>query len=109
MALPLSPNPPSSNPTKTNPQNGDVITRFLKQGGEKRREAGGDGHGGARHLSRRRKCFSAIKCGLIYYSALYHLHLVKAETARSFIPKEFRLVEAFGYKMTILKLLVVVC
>ncbi|KAF3341907.1 Phosphoenolpyruvate carboxykinase [ATP] [Carex littledalei] len=39
----------------------------------------------------------AIKCGLIYYSALYHLHLVKAETAQAFIPKEFRLVEAFGY------------
>lgn len=41
--------------------------------------------------------YSAIKCGLIYYSALYHLHLVKAETARAFIPIEFRLVEAFGY------------
>ncbi|KAJ8759402.1 hypothetical protein K2173_006922 [Erythroxylum novogranatense] len=31
--------------------------------------------------------------------ALYQLHLVKAETARSFIPKEFRLVEAFGYTL----------
>lgn len=30
-------------------------------------------------------------------SALYQLHLVKAETARACIPKEFRLVEAFGY------------
>ncbi|XP_039035559.1 protein NEOXANTHIN-DEFICIENT 1-like isoform X2 [Hibiscus syriacus] len=30
-------------------------------------------------------------------SALYQLHLVKAETARAFIPKELRLVEAFGY------------
>ncbi|XVE50034.1 hypothetical protein DITRI_Ditri01bG0129700 [Diplodiscus trichospermus] len=29
--------------------------------------------------------------------ALYQLHLVKAETARAFIPKELRLVEAFGY------------
>lgn len=32
-------------------------------------------------------------------SALYQLHLVKAETARSFIPKEFKLVEAFGYTL----------
>ncbi|KAK9108596.1 hypothetical protein Syun_024607 [Stephania yunnanensis] len=32
-------------------------------------------------------------------SALYQLHLVKAETARTFIPKEFRLVEAFGYTL----------
>lgn len=32
-------------------------------------------------------------------SALYQLHLVKASTARSFIPKEFRLVEAFGYTL----------
>ncbi|KAL4199450.1 hypothetical protein AMTRI_Chr03g51180 [Amborella trichopoda] len=32
-------------------------------------------------------------------SALYQLHLVKAETARAFIPKEFRLVEAFGYTL----------
>lgn len=31
------------------------------------------------------------------FSALYQLHLVKAEIARSYIPKEFRLVEAFGY------------
>lgn len=31
------------------------------------------------------------------FSALYQIHLVKAETARAFIPKEFRLVEAFGY------------
>lgn len=32
-------------------------------------------------------------------SALYQLHLVKAETARSFIPKDCRLVEAFGYTL----------
>ncbi|OAY42528.1 protein NEOXANTHIN-DEFICIENT 1 isoform X2 [Manihot esculenta] len=32
-------------------------------------------------------------------SALYQLHLVKAETARAFIPQEFRLVEAFGYTL----------
>ncbi|KAF5199343.1 Neoxanthin-deficient [Thalictrum thalictroides] len=32
-------------------------------------------------------------------SALYQLHLVKAATARTFIPKEFRLVEAFGYTL----------
>lgn len=31
------------------------------------------------------------------FSALYQLNLVKAEIARAFIPKEFRLVEAFGY------------
>uniref|UniRef100_A0A2C9VH15 Protein NEOXANTHIN-DEFICIENT 1 n=1 Tax=Manihot esculenta TaxID=3983 RepID=A0A2C9VH15_MANES len=33
------------------------------------------------------------------FSALYQLHLVKAETARAFIPKEFKLVEAFGYTL----------
>ncbi|GLU06283.1 hypothetical protein SLE2022_233270 [Rubroshorea leprosula] len=32
-------------------------------------------------------------------SALYQLHLVKAETARAFIPKELKLVEAFGYTL----------
>lgn len=32
-------------------------------------------------------------------SALYQLHLVKAVTARAFIPKEFKLVEAFGYTL----------
>ncbi|KAL9421091.1 hypothetical protein AB3S75_038618 [Citrus x aurantiifolia] len=31
--------------------------------------------------------------------ALYQLHLVKARTARAFIPKEFKLVEAFGYTL----------
>ncbi|GER35528.1 pentatricopeptide repeat-containing protein [Striga asiatica] len=31
--------------------------------------------------------------------ALYQLHLVKAETARALIPKEFKLVEAFGYTL----------
>ncbi|CAH2034126.1 unnamed protein product [Thlaspi arvense] len=33
------------------------------------------------------------------FSALYQIHLVKAATARAFIPKEFRLVEAFGYTL----------
>ncbi|XP_020580919.1 protein NEOXANTHIN-DEFICIENT 1 isoform X2 [Phalaenopsis equestris] len=32
-------------------------------------------------------------------SALYQLHLVKAEVARAFIPKDFKLVEAFGYTL----------
>ncbi|PKU70444.1 hypothetical protein MA16_Dca013480 [Dendrobium catenatum] len=32
-------------------------------------------------------------------SALYQLHLVKAEIARVFIPKEFKIVEAFGYTL----------
>ncbi|XP_077227595.1 protein NEOXANTHIN-DEFICIENT 1 [Tasmannia lanceolata] len=32
-------------------------------------------------------------------SALYQLHLVKADIARAFIPKHFRLVEAFGYTL----------
>ncbi|KAJ4784274.1 Protein NEOXANTHIN-DEFICIENT 1 [Rhynchospora pubera] len=32
-------------------------------------------------------------------SALYQLHLVKAEIARAFIPKELKLVEAFGYTL----------
>lgn len=32
-------------------------------------------------------------------SALYQLHLVKAEKARACIPKEFKLVEAFGYTL----------
>ncbi|KAM7269819.1 hypothetical protein ACFE04_025316 [Oxalis oulophora] len=32
-------------------------------------------------------------------SALYQLHLVKAETARAIIPKEIKLVEAFGYTL----------
>ncbi|KAL6572785.1 hypothetical protein OROMI_013743 [Orobanche minor] len=32
-------------------------------------------------------------------SALYQFHLVKSETARAFIPKEFKLVEAFGYTL----------
>ncbi|XP_042454275.1 protein NEOXANTHIN-DEFICIENT 1-like [Zingiber officinale] len=31
--------------------------------------------------------------------ALYQLHLVKAEIVRAFIPKEFKLVEAFGYTL----------
>lgn len=35
------------------------------------------------------------------FSALYQLHLVKAETARAFIPTELRLVEAFGYYIII--------
>lgn len=32
-------------------------------------------------------------------SALYQLHLVKAEVARAFIPKELKLVEVFGYTL----------
>ncbi|CAH8299468.1 unnamed protein product [Eruca vesicaria subsp. sativa] len=32
-------------------------------------------------------------------NALYQIHLVKSSTARAFIPKEFRLVEAFGYTL----------
>ncbi|CAL4942649.1 unnamed protein product [Urochloa decumbens] len=32
-------------------------------------------------------------------SALYQLHLVKASTARAFVPRELRLVEAFGYTL----------
>lgn len=32
-------------------------------------------------------------------SALYQLHLVKSDIARALIPKEFRLVEAFGYTL----------
>ncbi|BAT93182.1 hypothetical protein VIGAN_07210600 [Vigna angularis var. angularis] len=32
-------------------------------------------------------------------SAWYQLHLVKAEKARAYIPKEFKLVEAFGYTL----------
>lgn len=32
-------------------------------------------------------------------SALYQLHLVKAATARAFVPRELRLVEAFGYTL----------
>jgi hypothetical protein len=30
---------------------------------------------------------------------LYQLHLVKAATARAFVPKDLRLVEAFGYTL----------
>ncbi|KAL3599368.1 hypothetical protein D5086_007286 [Populus alba] len=41
---------------------------------------------------------SSVNCHVIW-SALYQLHLVKSETARAFIPKEFRLVEAFGYTL----------
>ncbi|KAF3569407.1 hypothetical protein DY000_02019000 [Brassica cretica] len=33
------------------------------------------------------------------FSALYQINLVKATTARAFIPKELRLVEAFGYTL----------
>ncbi|XP_014492338.1 protein NEOXANTHIN-DEFICIENT 1-like [Vigna radiata var. radiata] len=32
-------------------------------------------------------------------SAWYQLHLVKAEKARAYIPREFKLVEAFGYTL----------
>jgi hypothetical protein len=34
-----------------------------------------------------------------YGRALYQLHLVKAATARAFVPRELRLVEAFGYTL----------
>ncbi|TVU32152.1 hypothetical protein EJB05_23871, partial [Eragrostis curvula] len=37
--------------------------------------------------------------GVANYSALYQLHLVKASTARAFVPPELRLVEAFGYTL----------
>jgi hypothetical protein len=30
---------------------------------------------------------------------LYQLHLVKASTARAFVPRDLRLVEAFGYTL----------
>ncbi|KAJ0492214.1 putative acetoacetate decarboxylase, protein NEOXANTHIN-DEFICIENT 1 [Helianthus annuus] len=33
------------------------------------------------------------------FSALYQFHLVKADIARAIIPKEFRLVQAFGYTL----------
>ncbi|KAK2636897.1 hypothetical protein Ddye_031689 [Dipteronia dyeriana] len=49
----------------------------------------------------KRKCASSYgKPPWIFKgSALYQLHLVKAETAKAFIPKDFRLVEAFGYTL----------
>lgn len=40
----------------------------------------------------------------LYFSALYQLHLVKAEKARAYIPKEFKLVEAFGYLLLLIEL-----
>ncbi|KAF3430918.1 hypothetical protein FNV43_RR25648 [Rhamnella rubrinervis] len=43
--------------------------------------------------------FKSGECSCKDYCALYQLHLVKAETARACIPKEFRLVEAFGYTL----------
>lgn len=30
---------------------------------------------------------------------MYQLHLVKASTARAFVPRDLRLVEAFGYTL----------
>lgn len=39
-----------------------------------------------------------------FLRALYQLHLVKAGTARACIPKELRLVEAFGYCLIIMNL-----
>ncbi|KAG5526802.1 hypothetical protein RHGRI_032915 [Rhododendron griersonianum] len=41
--------------------------------------------------------YSILLEDLVLWSALYQLHLVKSETVRAFIPKEFKLVEAFGY------------
>lgn len=38
-----------------------------------------------------------INTYFVAFSAIYQLNLVKAETARAFIPKGLRLVEAFGY------------
>ncbi|CAL0314752.1 unnamed protein product [Lupinus luteus] len=35
----------------------------------------------------------------MFISALYQLHLVKAEKAQACIPKEFKLVQAFGYTL----------
>ncbi|KAK8966983.1 hypothetical protein KSP40_PGU015534 [Platanthera guangdongensis] len=35
---------------------------------------------------------------LFKFRALYQLHLVKAEVARAFIPRIFKLVEAFVFK-----------
>ncbi|XP_065853285.1 protein NEOXANTHIN-DEFICIENT 1 [Euphorbia lathyris] len=50
-----------------------------------------------------RKCSSSSGYGKPPWrfkgSALYQLHLVKSETAKAFIPKEFKLVEAFGYTL----------
>ncbi|EPS68237.1 hypothetical protein M569_06531 [Genlisea aurea] len=43
--------------------------------------------------------FKSGNCSCGDYCAFYQLHLVKSETAREFIPKEFRLVEAFGYTL----------
>ena len=50
------------------------------------------------------KIFSCMFGGTLtvyLYSALYQLYLVKAEIARTFIPKEFKLVEAFGYGLLV--------
>ncbi|KAK6922466.1 hypothetical protein RJ641_012973 [Dillenia turbinata] len=40
-----------------------------------------------------------LKTGHLVPGALYQLHLVKAETVRPLIPREFKLVEAFGYTL----------
>ncbi|KAG6534416.1 hypothetical protein ZIOFF_008302 [Zingiber officinale] len=40
-----------------------------------------------------------MRQSLFTNEALYQLHLVKAEIVRAFIPKEFKLVEAFGYTL----------
>ncbi|KAH9774225.1 protein NEOXANTHIN-DEFICIENT 1 [Citrus sinensis] len=42
---------------------------------------------------------SDVTFTILSTGALYQLHLVKAQTARAFIPKEFKLVEAFGYTL----------
>ncbi|MED6145075.1 hypothetical protein PIB30_021579 [Stylosanthes scabra] len=42
-------------------------------------------------------CYSRWR--LYSLCALYQLHLVKAEKARRHIPKEFKLVEAFGFQV----------
>lgn len=42
-------------------------------------------------------CYPGLKFAAC--SALYQLHLVKASTARAFVPRDLRLVEAFGYTL----------
>lgn len=45
------------------------------------------------------KLSPSVKHFCYVLSALYQLHLVNAEIARAFIPKELKLVEAFGYTL----------
>ena len=41
----------------------------------------------------------ALMVSTFLFRALYQLHLVKADIARALIPKELKLVEAFGYHL----------